>query len=146
MHHFGEGAYVQTENAIRALLGLNPLMMQEPTSNNRPLTPETYLGTNRARESDEVTLQGPWKHTDEYIEANGDDCYLNLNFQASDVYLVLAGTSKTPMQVYLDGKFVKMMTIEEDRKYDIVSTSYGSHQLSIHIPKGIRAYAFTFGS
>lgn len=138
---------MQTENAIRALLGLNPLMMREPESNARALTPETYLGTKRSRsDSDEIALQGPWKHAEEYIEAEGDDCYLNLNFLSSEVYLVLAGKSKTPMQIFLDGKLTKMMSIEEDRKYDIVSTSYGRHQLSIHIPKGIRAYAFTFGS
>ena len=70
---------------------------------------------------------------------------LDLNFEASKVYLVLSGSSKTPVEVILDGKRVKTFIVNEDRKYDIVSTSYGRHLLSLKIPEGIRAYAFTFG-
>ncbi|MBA3723232.1 MAG: hypothetical protein H0W88_12640 [Parachlamydiaceae bacterium] len=37
--------------------------------------------------------------------------------------------------------------MQDPRKYDIVDLKgdYGRHLLTLHIPKGIQAYAFTFG-
>ena len=37
--------------------------------------------------------------------------------------------------------------VKEPRKYDMVDLKghYGNHTLTIHFPKGIEAYAFTFG-
>ena len=167
MVHFGEGAYSETENGIRALLGLAPLTMKEFEKEARPLTPETYLGSARGGSyiseislrpgeaaqysftpplgNNQVGLKGLWRVESEYIEAEGDACYLDLNFLAKQVYLVLAGSSSEPLQVFLDGKLVKKINLDGDRKYDIASTSYGRHQLSIRVPRGIRAYAFTFG-
>jgi hypothetical protein len=37
------------------------------------------------------------------------------------------------------------ITVHDDRKYDIVTASYKRHQLSLKVPKGVKAYAFTFG-
>lgn len=154
MVHFGEGSYVETENAIRELLGMNPLEMKEPQQSTRLLTPETYLGAKRGHprinysgllRADEAGLKGSWAIEDEYIEANGDNCYLDLNFLAKQVYLVLSGTSKDPVQVYLDGQLSGTFKVDAARKYDVVSTSYKRHQLSLKIPQGIRAYVFTFG-
>jgi len=70
---------------------------------------------------------------------------LELNFLAAKVYLVLGGSSKIPLEVVLDGKSYGTIDIEGDKKYNIVSTSYGRHLLSLKFPEGIRAYAFTFG-
>jgi hypothetical protein len=47
--------------------------------------------------------------------------------------------------VVLDGKSAGQFTMDGDRKYDIVSTSYKRHQLALKIPPGVNAYAFTFG-
>lgn len=166
MTHFGEGDYVEMENAIRALLGLDPLMMQEIPLSTRPLTPETYLGLSRGYsyevplsphtvatysytqplKEDGVGLKGAWKAEDEYILAEGEDCFLDLNFLAKQVYLVLGGTSNSPLTGFLDGRQIKEIFINGDRKYDIVNTSYSRHQLSLHIPKGVQAYVFTFGN
>lgn len=165
MEHFGEGGYVETENAIRQLLNLPPLEMQEPTARTRPISPETYLGLSRGRsyamdlqngqtfnysytpplEDDQVGLKGLWRAEDEYIQAKSDNSYLDYNFLATRVYLVLAGSSKTFLEVYLDGKWYGTIDVDGDRKYDIVRTTYGRHQLSLKVPKGIKAYAFTFG-
>jgi hypothetical protein len=41
------------------------------------------------------------------------------------------------------------IAVKEARKYDIVDLKGkdgGSHVLTLHIPKGIQAYAFTFGT
>jgi thiol-disulfide isomerase/thioredoxin len=168
MVHFGEGAYVEMENAIRSLLGLTPLMGLEPQQGIRPLTPETYLGLARSQRynpqislkpyatvnyayssplaNDEVGLHGTWKAEDEYIEAESEQSDISLNFQAKQVYLVLSGKSEYPMQVYLDGSLTKEVVVDGDRKYDLVNTNYGRHLLSIKVPKGVKAYVFTFGA
>ncbi len=69
-----------------------------------------------------------------------------MNFLAKRVYLVLAGSSKEPIEVFLDGKPAGEIFMDGDKKYDIVSTTYQRHQLSLKIPEGINAYAFTFGN
>lgn len=166
MVHFGEGAYVETENAIRELLGLPALVMQEPVRSSRPLTPETYLGLLRGRSyapgieikpgahvyeyktplaEDKVGLRGKWKVEGERITSEGNENYLDLNYLAKQVYLVLSGKSSTPIQVFLDDNAAGEIKVDADRKYDIVKTSYGRHQLSLKIPEGVSAYAFTFG-
>ncbi len=167
MVHYGEGAYVETENNIRSLLGLAPLAMQETEKVMRPLTPEIYLGMSRGTNytgeitlkfhqlvrysyksplrHDTVGLRGPWMAEREYVQSEGDETYIDLNFLAKKVYLVLAGESPIPLRVYLDGKLVKEIEIDSDRKYDIVTTTYGRHHLSVLVPQGIKAYTFTFG-
>jgi cytochrome c biogenesis protein CcdA/thiol-disulfide isomerase/thioredoxin len=164
MEHFGEGGYAETEKEIRELLGLAPIHITEPQVVLMPLSPETYLGSARGHSyiqevhpgemvygytkplgDDQVGLKGPWQIEEEYITPKGDDCYLNMNFLAKRVYLVLSGSSKEPIAVFLDGKPAGEIEMDGDKKYDIVSTTYGRHQLSLKIPQGINAYAFTFG-
>ena len=179
--HYGEGAYIETENEIRELLGLPPLNIEQAAVSHRPITLETYLGYNRASgypatlslqrdktahysytpplEADQAGLSGDWFVGPENIVAEGNDSQLDLNFQATRVYLVLRGKSDEPITISLDGKpldkkyWTKDMDengklfVHEPRKYDIVNLheNYGRHLLSLHIPKGIAAYAFTFG-
>lgn len=167
MVHFGEGAYVETENAIRVLLNLSPLMKAEPVATLQPQTKETYLGLKRANSynsqmvliphkeatysytgslsADQIGLKGRWKVEDEYIEAIGNNSQIDLNFLGKQVYLVLAGKSTTALKVSLDGQVTRSFQVETDRKYDIVNTSYGRHNLSLTVPEGIKAYVFTFG-
>ena len=93
----------------------------------------------------------------EKITAEGD-CRLDL-FIASKVYLVLGGHSDQPIKVLLDDKpFQKEyyttdmdakgdIFVKEPRMYTIMDlkNNYGRHKLSLLIPSGISAYAFTFG-
>jgi hypothetical protein len=95
---------------------------------------------------DQVGLQGSWLAEDEYILSASDDSVLELNFLATKVYLVLGGSSNKPLVVTLDGRDVGNIQVNGDRKYDIVTTTYGRHYLSIKVPRGIQAYVFTFGS
>jgi cytochrome c biogenesis protein CcdA/thiol-disulfide isomerase/thioredoxin len=166
MEHFGEGEYTETENGIRMLLGMSPLNRKDEAVSTRPTSPETYLGLSRGRsyksslssyktanyrdetsslKEDEVGLKGPWLVQDEHIQSKGVDSDLELNFLSAKVYLVLGGSNQTPLEILLDGKPYGTIDVDGDKKYNIVSTSYGRHLLSLKVPQGIRAYAFTFG-
>jgi thiol-disulfide isomerase/thioredoxin len=167
-YHFGEGAYVQTENDIRHLLGLPELKEKEKAQTAlRPLSPEIYLGANRGfyytpeillksnktvyydyqvpLSDDQVGLKGKWKLEEDSVTAHGVDSYLQINFIASHVYLVLSGKSQVPLEVSVDGIAYSQFVMDGDRKYDIAHVKYGRHVLSIKIPNEVSAYAFTFG-
>ncbi len=80
------------------------------------LTPETYLGSKRARNMvfetglfqdgpqafsagelqlvNNWTLSGPWKVTPEYIESFGENSALILRFAAKKVFLVVSSDMK----------------------------------------------------
>jgi len=127
-HHFGEGAYQEIENALRALLGLAPVTgaeQIEPTS-MMPLTPETYLGferghsyspeivlmQNQAAEydyhkslgADYVGLKGSWIAGPQSLQAAQDGALLDLNFSARHLYLVMRAPAPALVDVLLDGK------------------------------------------
>jgi cytochrome c biogenesis protein CcdA/thiol-disulfide isomerase/thioredoxin len=124
--HFGEGAYLQTENAIRTLLGLPEITEKEVREPVKMQTPEIYLGTARAAHypssmvlqrnataiydykghlsDDQVGLRGSWHVTDESITSQSDDARLDLNFIANRVYLVMSSSEEALIQVLLDGK------------------------------------------
>lgn len=130
--HFGEGEYDKTENAIRELLGEQPLpaASQETSLFNRGVsqTPETYLGYSRAQSyssqnkiqidtqqtydfslpipQDAVALKGSWIVGKESITAGAFGSQLALDFKAGKVHLVLApaNTGSGKVQVLLDGK------------------------------------------
>ena len=162
--HFGEGDYIGTENVIRELLGLSPLIEKEQPHLVRSLSPETYLGLSRAIHytkslklvegtvnydpplaDDQVGLRGKWGITDENIISQGNDSYIDGEFLATEVYLVLSGSSNTPVEVFVDGKPSGSFLVKESRKYDVARFSYGRHLVSLKLPSGISAYAFTFG-
>lgn len=127
--HFGEGEYLETENAIRYLLHL-PLINEEK-KNQQPtdlaeITPEIYLGYTRAEaylpeiqivrdkmstysyqqslNRNHVGLKGKWTVSREYITSESNEAELSLNFNANQVYLVLGGASEKSIQIELDGQ------------------------------------------
>ncbi len=125
--HFGEGKYLETENAIRSLLNLPPLQEKaEKMVVAAGMTQETYLGYERGRSYlsenkikpdqvynytfthspglDEVGLKGEWQVGKEKITSFSDESLLELNFMADQVYLVLGGQSELPIRIELDGK------------------------------------------
>lgn len=124
--HFGEGAYVKTENEIRSLLNLPPLEEKEKVTFHRPITPETYLGFERADRytpeihikpgmelhytykeklnDNQVGLKGNWLISSEKIESKGDSSSIDLNFLATRVYLVMDSDKQQLVSVYLDGQ------------------------------------------
>lgn len=130
--HFGQGNYVEMEDAIRALLNIPPCKKTEEVPCAQPLTPETYLGFARASNyhqslhikrntsatyhtigslgDNQVGLQGSWTIESEFVHSNGDKNTLELNFIATHVYLVMQSDKPVYLTVLLDGKPV-------DKKY-----------------------------
>lgn len=130
--HFGEGNYVETENAIRQLLNEKALNEAEPAApTQQQLTPETYLGVGMGHDTgyvpenqitpnqvvtyqytqdpaeDSVALDGKWQVGNEFITAKDNNSMLLLNFVANQVYLVMdkpANVTTAKVQVLLDGK------------------------------------------
>jgi cytochrome c biogenesis protein CcdA/thiol-disulfide isomerase/thioredoxin len=110
-------------------------------------------------EDDQVGLKGLWKVEAESILSEANNSSLEVNFSAKRVYLVLGGESDLPVRVEMDGLPLPqvnwttdmdkggMIFVNDARKYDVVDLkgSHGRHRLTLHIPKGIKAYAFTFG-
>ena len=179
--HFGEGAYLETENAIRSLLGLPALSDgKEAKVSMRGTTPETYLGYQRASayttdisiqkdkvveynyqgklDTNQVGLKGSWLIGPESIQAESDGATIDLNFMAQHVYLVMKATSPAHVTVLLDGKPLSpeyrtddmdregAIPISQARMYTIVNLKDSKrHVLTLTFPKGVSAYAFTFG-
>lgn len=140
--HFGEGKYKETENAIRSLIGLPLLKLEEQTAAARPLTPETYLGYARGTSyaldivlkpdriadytfkepmgNNRVAIQGKWRVDEEKIIAIGNST-LTLNFIATRVYLVMSSGNPATVKVLLDGKPLpkKYYSVDQNRKGEI---------------------------
>ena len=171
--HFGEGDYEETEKVIRTLLAEKdlPAPVSGSITDRTPteaLTPETYLGTDRlsslvgspvveGREADyeipkvvpqnAVAYGGRWTVGRERIVA-GEDARLRLSYHARDVYLVLGkGGEAGSVQVAIDGKRVKTMTVTGDRLYTLAALPgpAADHILDLSFSPGVEAYAFTFG-
>lgn len=124
--HFGEGEYLETENAIRNSLNLNSIT-QTPAEAKPQIkqSPEIYLGYNRAQNYiaemelkkdaigiykpaevlplHKVSLLGNWLVTGEYITPKSDDAELNLHFIGNRVYLVATPSKPEKIRVLLDG-------------------------------------------
>lgn len=171
--HFGEGAYDETEEAIRTLLAEEGL--PQPVSRSLPdatptgeLTPESYLGWQRIdrfvgsrivpnREADyeiplvvpgnEMAYGGRWTVEEERIVA-GDGARLRLAFHARDVFLVLGTSGGTEtVEVTLDGERTRTVHVTGDRLYTLarIPGPAADHILDLSFSPGTEAYAFTFG-
>ncbi len=133
--HYGEGKYAESEEAIRTLLRENGAtglgsesskQVQAESASGPQITPETYLGfdrargfagrvpsgktTNYGRASKQLTpnqfqLRGSWKVTGERATAR-KAAVLDARVKARRTFLVLgsAGNAPRQMQVLLDGK------------------------------------------
>ena len=125
--HFGEGDYDQTEAAIQKLLAVDAPMSkpkQQPETASAGQSPETYLGTARARgftgtpelsngtntyqaatslPLDGWTLSGNWKVDSEKITAGTDGAKLRYQFSGKEVFLVMGADKPTDVKVSVDG-------------------------------------------
>jgi cytochrome c biogenesis protein CcdA/thiol-disulfide isomerase/thioredoxin len=166
---FGEGEYSKTENAIRSLLSERDASLPKAVhladkTPDYPLTPESYLGTNRLDRyagspikanrqakytlpfvinQSELAYGGYWNVQGERIVA-GKDARLALHFYARKVHLVLGG--KGDLQVFLNGKFQRSVHVNQDRLYTLLDQgSDKDGRLELRFTPGLAAYAFTFG-
>jgi cytochrome c biogenesis protein CcdA/thiol-disulfide isomerase/thioredoxin len=166
-YHFGEGAYAETEQAIRKLLGVNGAAHAARVMNPTPTeqsTPESYLGTERlaryvgstirpnvpteytfasALPQNDLTYAGNWTVGSQRIVA-GLGARLRLHFLARYVYIVLGG--KGTVRALIDGKPARTIHVTSDRLYTVVSGAAPREDvLELQFSPGVNAYAFTFG-
>jgi cytochrome c biogenesis protein CcdA/thiol-disulfide isomerase/thioredoxin len=166
--HFGEGAYEETENWIRTLLGdmVGRRARDLPDRTPRAVqTPETYLGYDRiARfangrglrdrpfdyrfsgrlEQDEIAYLGRWRvEAERSVAARG--ARLRLRFRARDVFLVLAGRGRVDVSV--DGRLVGRVRVRgTPRLYTLLDgRELRTGELQLAFTPRLAAYAFTFG-
>lgn len=172
--HFGEGGYDESEQVIQELLkeaGAKNVSQKidNPQYQIYAQTPETYLGYGRLDRfasneqvvpnqsatytltgqipDDDVAYQGTWTVTQQYANPQkGANLYLN--FSAKNAYLVMnpkTGTAK--VNVYLDDKLQKTITIDADKLYELINLSTpGRHVLRLEfLDNNTEVYAFTFG-
>lgn len=115
-------------------------------------TPESHLSANA------FTLGGDWTIAGQSITSDSDDATLTENVTAKDVYMVAnAGsipdetlTVSLPSDVagqYGSDAPGGKVTVDADRLYHIVSLKqFGTTDVTVHVPKGVSLYTFTFGS
>lgn len=126
--HFGEGEYEEAEEQIRKLLGSSGEKSQttgEISSTTLGQSPETYLGTQRARnfvgeprlrngsndytaaklsDVNSWTLDGNWRVDEESITAEADGASLSYRFSGREMFLVMSGPEGSTATVTVDGK------------------------------------------
>jgi len=116
--HFGEGDYTNTENVLRALLGV-PTSSPRATLTGKPETaatgdinPETYLGTERSEIGTasglkvyaavgmlvppNVALEGPWNGAPEKVTSGAPGADVAAGVTAQSVNLVMAPADGKP--------------------------------------------------
>src|SRR4051794_11560411 len=167
----GEGGYAEQESAIRALLaerGDGRLgrrsRPRDVVTPSRLATPETYLGSRRARgflsgplpgthtyplrspRLNEFALGGTWRVTPESATAVRA-ARLDAGVQARRIYLVLSSPGRSrSVQVSLDGRPTRTVTVRRQRLYTLAAMPRsGRHRLSLRFDPGVSAFAFTFG-
>ena len=120
-HHFGEGAYDESERVIQRLLGIEDGLVsvadegfeaQADWSNLE--SPETYLGYEQGQNQAPVdaplalnqwSLSGDWDVESRAAVLNGDEGGIAFRFHARDVNLVLRSPgAPVPFRVLVDGE------------------------------------------
>jgi len=165
---FGEGAYGETESEIRKLLGEGGDMPRTSVADQTPAettTPESYLGYERldrfangiplldkvARYRfpprlpfDRLAYAGMWRVESSRIVA-GRGARLRLHFQASKIFLVLAGSGR--VDVLVDGRRTRPVAVSGiPRLYTIARfPRFTRGLLELRFSPGLAGYAFTFG-
>jgi len=168
--HYGEGAYGETESVIRRLLGEKVRVRRTSVPDQTPsdiTTRETYLGYARIENfasrspiqfdteaeydfpkgllgPDQIAYAGKWTVEPSRTIA-GPDARLRLNFQANDIFIVLAGSGQ--VEALVDGQPVKTLRVSgTPRLYTIVRhPKLTRGLLELRFDPGLEGYAFTFG-
>jgi cytochrome c biogenesis protein CcdA/thiol-disulfide isomerase/thioredoxin len=170
--HFGEGAYGQTQDDIRLLLGekgTGPMAHAHDvvTPSVNVATPETYLGTYRAAgytqhlhegsdfdyrapssvAQNTVALVGNWDVESHQIVA-GAGAHLLFSYIAPRIYVVAAPPSSgaATIGVSVDGVQRSPVRVPDDDLYQLAHMpTAGPHLLDMTVPAGTTLYSFTFG-
>lgn len=169
MHHYGEGHYQETENAIRKLLGLGPMNEDVADKDFSGVgSPEMYFGTARLKNLanpkpkprlthtyrfpkklalNHFALQGQWTLTSEYARQKGANGAIRLRFRAAQVNMVASSAKPVTLDIRVDGKAQPPVTVHESRLYTLYQgDKSGEHTIEIRTTRaGLKAFTFTFG-
>jgi hypothetical protein len=172
--HFGEGAYDETEAAIRQLVSADnePVDVEaagiEAAADWDTLaTPETYVGSARGGRPagsgglalNQWTLAGRWAVEEESARLEDAGGSISFRFEARDLNLVLTPEAQVAFTVLLDGQppadahgldvdELGHGTVSEPRLYQLVRQPGAVRERTFQITfdePGVRAYVFTFG-
>jgi thiol-disulfide isomerase/thioredoxin len=171
-HHYGEGNYLDMENAIRGLLKL-PALTSEPalgpvTDFSQIGSPEMYFGSDRQQylaspqsgrngtreftapetlQLNQFALLGRWKIADQTAQLVGDSGEIRLHFQAGKLNIVASAAQPVPLQISVDGKPQAPVTVQASRLYTLFdSHDSRDHVVSIRVAQpGLTMFTFTFG-
>ncbi|HEY4268797.1 MAG TPA: cytochrome c biogenesis protein DipZ [Galbitalea sp.] len=172
---FGEGDYGNTESQIRQLLtDANP-SVSLPKATDVPdttpvgsLTPETYLGSERAPQDGFKSPQGYKSGTTTYsypagslplndlaftgtfavasqsITAKSDDAGIRLHYEGTHVYLNVGGTGTLTVT---DSEGTRTIPVSgpPDIRDVLAKGDYRNSTVTIQLSRGLTAYSFTFG-
>ena len=171
VHHYGEGVYLKMENVVRVLLGMNTLTGSLASDGFVPGqgdTSELHFGsasqfgfgnTQSGRDGNQhfsaptrlplhkYALAGRWKITPEYAKLTGSHGELQLHFKAAKLYVVAGADHPVVLQVMIDGKLQRPVTVQASAQYTLFEGHDDSeHVMVMQIPQqGLRVYSFTFG-
>lgn len=143
-----------------------PTFMRRPYGNDKQ--PQTGVTTHfelpdDELEPDRIYLGGDWRGHDDYVQSTSPGT-IALNYQAQAAYVVLASSGQprtvtvtldgAPVPPQFRGKDIHMrdghtvMTVDAPRLYWPINNHapYGRHTIRLHVPAGVRLYAFTFGT
>jgi cytochrome c biogenesis protein CcdA/thiol-disulfide isomerase/thioredoxin len=163
--NFGEGEYDQTEALIRRLLGNNGTHARRvaDATPSGLLTPESYLGYARLTNyvganpvpnkftnytfpsslpANTLAYDGSWRVGAQAITA-GKNARLRLQFEASNVYIVLGGHGT--VRSFVDGRPGRTIPVNAERLYTVRSGKPTDALLELRFSPGVQAYSFTFG-
>jgi thiol-disulfide isomerase/thioredoxin len=169
--HFGEGAYAETEDHIRVLLGERGSAPRATprgaiTASDEVQTPETYLGNERGQfrqavhpnrpfdyvplersDLNDVQLQGRWRVERQRIVA-GRGAHLLFRYVAPRIYVVAAPPAhgRGALSATVDGTTLPRIGVSHDDLYQLAHLPRaGPHTLDLAVRSGTSLYSFTFG-
>ena len=92
-------------------------------------------------------LGGDWNFQNEYAQNKTTEGKIVFKYSAKNVYMVASADQTVKLKIMVDGKFLKEITVLDDRLYDLIGgDSYGEHLLEIEVENpGLKAFTFTFG-
>ncbi|MCV7179111.1 cytochrome c biogenesis protein DipZ [Mycolicibacterium sphagni] len=169
---FGEGDYADTERLMRQLLTDAHPGEKLPAPGDFPditppqgLTPETYLsvgkvvnygGEGQYRQGERnyqypaqlrdnaFAYRGTWSLDYQGAIADADDCAIELNYRAKDVYLVAGGAGT--VTVSDDGQTRVIPISGPPTSHQIVAANdVAARHLEIRVSRGVQAFSFTYG-
>ena len=168
---FGEGGEATTEKLVRELLREadpdvelpDPVFTDDEPAVNGPRTPETYLGSARARNvagqltegtssytfpdmqgADTFSLDGTWNVAEQSISPDGGAARLRLRYQGKQVNLVASGEGDITYTTGGEKRTIHVSGVPNS--IELVSTEETQEgTLDLEASEGLSLYSFTFG-